>query len=115
MDFNIARKLKGIIMSTQKRLSITDFLSEEPAKYCNFTSQAHELLTQNGYKAKFQIKKHGLSAQYNSPKTKGNALQLIIHGDMLQMYLYNIFFYEFNGFLEKLPLKIIEDYDEYRV
>jgi len=101
-------------MSTQKKLSISDFNAEVPQEYSNFVSQAHDLLTQNGYKSKFQLKKHGLSAQYNSPKTKGNALQFIIRDNTLHMYLYNIFLYEFNGFLENLPLVVIKEYDEYR-
>jgi len=97
-----------------KKLSITDILSEVPQEYSDFVLQAHELLTKNGYKSKFQLKRHGLSAQYNSPKTKGNVLQLIVKNNVLQMYLYNIFFYEFNGFLENLPLVVIKQYDEYR-
>ena len=101
-------------MSSQKRLSITEFLSEVPTEYNDFASQAHELLTQNGYKSTIQSKKHGLSAQYNSPNTKGNALQFIIRDNELLMYLYNIFFSEYNGFLENLPLAIIREYDGYR-
>ena len=101
-------------MSSQKELSISDFNAEVPQEYSNFVLQAHELLTQNGYKSKFQLKRHGLSAQYNSPNTKGNALQFIIRDNALHMYLYNIFLYEFNGFLENLPLVIIKEYDEYR-
>jgi len=97
-----------------KKLSITDFQSEVPPEYSNFVLQAHELLIQNGYKSKFQLKRHGLSTQYNSPKTKGNVLQLIIKNNVLQMYLYNIFFYEFNGFLENLPPVVIKQYDKYR-
>ena len=97
-----------------KKLSITDILSEVPQEYSDFVLQAHEFLTNNRYKAKFQLKRHGLSAQYNSPTTKGNALQFIIKDCTLQMYLYNIFFYDFNGFLEKLPPVVIEQYDEYR-
>jgi len=97
-----------------KKLSITDILSEVPHEYSDFVSQAHELLINNGYKSKFQLKRHGLSAQYNSPTTKGNALQLMVKNNELHMYLYNIFFYDFNGFLEKLPPVVIEQYDEYR-
>jgi len=100
-------------MSSQK-LSISDFHAEAPQQYSNFILQAHELLTQHGYKSKVQSKKHGLSAQYNSPNTKGNALQFIIRDNALHLYLYNIFLYEFNGFLVNLPLVIIKEYDEYR-
>jgi len=101
-------------MSSQKKLSISDFHAEAPQRYSNFVLQAHELLIQNGYKSKFQLKKHGLSAQYNSPNTKGNALQFVIRDNALHVYLYNIFFYEFNGFLENLPLVILKEHDEYR-
>jgi len=98
-----------------KKLSISDFLSEVPPEYCDFALQAHEFLTKYGYKSKVQLKRHGLSAQYNSPNQKGfNALQLIVKNNELHMYLYNIFFYDFNGFLEKLPPVVIEQYDEYR-
>jgi len=100
-------------MSSQK-LSVTHFLSKVPHVYSNFVLQAHELLTKNGYKSKFQIKKHGLSAQYNSPNTKGNALQFVIQDNVLHMYLYNIFLYEHNGYLENLPSTIIKEYDGYR-
>jgi len=69
-------------MSSQKKLSIADFLPEVPQEYINFVSQAHELLTKNGYKSKVQLKRHGLSAQYNSPNQKGfNALQFIVRGN----------------------------------
>jgi hypothetical protein len=85
-----------------KRLSITDFHSEVPQEYGSFVVQAHELLTQNGYKSKFQLKKHGLSAQYNSPSTKGNALQFVIRDNALHMYLYVIFLHEHDGFFRKL-------------
>ncbi|MCL2421200.1 MAG: hypothetical protein FWD03_05020 [Defluviitaleaceae bacterium] len=95
-------------------MSISDFHAEVPQEYSRFVLQAHELLIQNGYKSKFQLKKHGLSAQYNSPNTKGNALQFVIRDNALHMYLYNIFLYEFRGFLEKLPLVVIKEYDEYR-
>ena len=101
-------------MGSQKKLSVSDFHAELPYEYSNFVLQAHELLTQNGYKSKIQLKRHGLSAQYNSPNTKGNALQFIIRDDALHMCLYNIFLYEFNGFLENLPLIVIKEYDEYR-
>jgi len=97
-----------------KKLSIGDFLSEVPQEYSDFVLQSHELLTKSGYKPKCQLKRHGLSVQYNSPNTKGNALQFIIRDNALYMYLYNIFFYEFNGFLENLPPVVIEQYDEYR-
>ena len=97
-----------------RKLSISDFHAKVPQEYSNFVLQAHELLTQNGYKSKIQLKKHGLSAQYNSPNTKGNALQFIIRDNMLHMYLYNIFLHEFNGFLENLPPVIIKEYAEYR-
>ena len=101
-------------MSTQK-LSISDFNTEVPQEYRNFVLQVHELLTQNGYKSKILLRKHGLSAQYNSPNQKGfNALQLIVKNNELHMYLYNIFLHEFDGFLEKLPPVIIEEYAEYR-
>jgi len=101
-------------MNSQK-LSISDFNAEVPQEYRNFVLQVHELLTQNGYKSKVQLKRHGLSAQYNSPNQKGyNALQLIVKNNKLHMYLYNIFFYDFNGFLEKLPPVVIAQYDEYR-
>jgi len=102
-------------ISSLKKLSITDFLSEAPQEFSGFAFQAHELLTKYGYKSKVQLRRHGLSAQYNSPNQKGfNALQLIVKNDKLQMYLYNIFFYDFNGFLEKLPPAVIKQYDEYR-
>ena len=102
-------------MSSQKKLAIGDFLLEVPQEYTDFVSQAHELLTKNGYKSKVQSKRHGLSAQYNSPNQKGfNALQFIVRGNELLMYLYNIFFQDFNGFLENLPQVVIKDYDEYR-
>jgi len=102
-------------MSSLKKLSITDFLLEVPLEYSDFVLQAHELLTKYRYKSKVQLRRHGLSAQYNSPNQKGfNALQLIVKNNELQMYLYNIFFYDFNGFLEKLPPAVIEQYDEYR-
>jgi len=101
-------------LSSQKKLSLSDFHAEVPQEYSDFVLQAHELLTQNGYKSKFQLKKHGLSAQYNSPNTKGNALQFIIRDNGLHMYLYNIFLYESRGFLENLPPVIIKEYDEYR-
>jgi hypothetical protein len=101
-------------MNSKIKLSLSDFLTEVPQEHYNFVLQAHELLTQNGYKSKFQLKKHGLSAQYNSPKTKGNALQFIIRNNELHMYLYNIFFYEFNGFLENLPLIITKENKKYR-
>ena len=101
-------------MSSQAKLSITDFHAEVPQEYSDFVLQAHELLIQNGYKSKFLLKKHGLSAQYNSPNTKGNTLQFIIRDNGLHMYLYNIFLHEFNGFLENLPLAIVKEYDEYR-
>jgi len=100
--------------TSTKKLSITDILPEVPQEYSDFVLQAHELLTKSGYKSKFQLKRHGLSAQYNSPNTKGNALQLFVKNNVLHMYLYNIFFYDFNGFLEKLPPTVIEQYDEYR-
>ena len=102
-------------MGTQNKLSIANFLSEVPQKYINFVSQAHELLAKNGYKSKVLLKRHGLSVQYNSPNQKGvNALQFIVRDNELLMYMYNIFFYEFNGFLEKLPQTVINDYDGYR-
>jgi len=94
-------------MSSQKKLSISDFHVDVPQEYNNFVLKAHEFLTKNGYKSKFQLKKHGLSAQYNSPNTKWNALQFVIRDNELHMYLYNIFLYEFNGFLENLPFVII--------
>jgi len=84
-------------MGTQNKLSIANFLSEVPQKYINFVSQAHELLAKNGYKSKVLLKRHGLSVQYNSPNQKGvNALQFIVRDNELLMYMYNIFFYEFN-------------------
>jgi len=101
-------------MSTQKKLTIIDFLFETPSEYKEFVSQSHDLLIVNGYKPKFQLKRHGLSAQYNSPDTKGNALQFVINNHVLSMYLYNVFLYEFDGHLENLPSIIIKQYDEYR-
>jgi len=102
-------------MCSHKKLSISDFQSEVPQEYSDFVLQAHELLTQYGYKSKIQLKRHGLSAQYNSPNQKGfNGLQFIVCGNELLMYLYNIFFYDFNGFLENLPQVVIEQYDGYR-
>ena len=100
-------------MSIQK-LSIANFHSEVPQEYSNFVLQVHELLTKEGYKSKVQLKKHGLSAQYNSPNTKGNALQLIVRDNALHMYLYNIFLYEYNNFLESLPSAVINEFAEYR-
>jgi len=102
-------------MSSKKKLSIADFLPEVPQEYINFVSQAHALLTKNGYKSKVQLRRHGLSVQYNSPNQKGfNALQFIVRDNELLMYLYNIFFCDFNGFLENLPQAVIKDYDGYR-
>ena len=102
-------------MSMPKRLSITEFLSEVPPEYSNFVSQTHGLLTENGYKSKFEIrKKHGFTARYNTPKTKGLALQFFIRDNMLHMYLYNIFLYEHDGFLENLPSVIINEFAGYR-
>ena len=102
-------------MSSPKRLSITEFLSEVPPVYSDFVSQAHELLTKNGYKSKFEIrKKHGFTARYNTPKTKGLALQFFVRDNVLYMYLYNIFLYEHNGFLENLPSVIINEFAGYR-
>ena len=102
-------------MSTPKQLSITDFLSEVPSEYSDFVSQTHELLTSVGYKPKFEIrKKGGFTARYNTPMTKGLALQFYISENVLYMYLYNIFLYEHNGFLENLPSVIINEFAEYR-
>ena len=101
-------------MSSQTRMTIAEFQLEVPQEYRGFVLQAHELLTQNGYKCKFQLKKHGLSAQYNSPATKGNALQFIIRDNLLHMYLYNIFLHEHNGCLESLPPIVINEYAGYR-
>ena len=102
-------------MSTPNRLLIKEFLSEVPPEYSDFVSQAHELLTQNGYKSKFEIrKKYGFTARYNTPKTKGLALQFFIRDNVLYMYLYNIFLHEYNGFLESLPSVIINKFAGYR-
>ena len=101
-------------MNSQKKLSVTDFLIETPPDYRDFVSQAHDLLVERGYKPTFQLKRHGLSAQYNSPNTKRNALQFIIKNHILSMYLYNVFLYEFDGYLENLPSVIINQYDDYR-
>jgi len=102
------------MMNSPNKLSITDFYVEVPQEYSNFALQVDELLTKEGYKSKVQLKKHGLSAQYNSPNTKGNALQLIMRENVLYMYLYNIFLYEYDGFLEKLPSIVINEFAEYR-
>ena len=96
------------------QLSITEFHSEAPPEYSNFVSQAHELLTKNNYKSKFQLKKYGFTAQYSSPNTKRLALQFFIRDNVLYMYLYNIFLYEHNGFLENLPSAITNEFSEYR-
>jgi len=101
-------------MNTKEKLTITEFYLEVPIEYKDFVSQAHELLTAHGYKSKILLKRHGLSAQYNSPNTKGNTLQFVIKENVLSMYLYNVFMYEFNGYLEKLPTIVIQEYDEYR-
>ena len=101
-------------MSSQRKLSISDFHAEVPQEYNNFVLKAHELLTKAGYKSKIQLKKHGLSAQYNSPNTKGNALQFIMRENVLYMYLYNIFLYEYDGFLDNLPSVVIEEFATYR-
>ena len=101
-------------MNSPKRLSITEFLLEVPPEYSDFVSQAHELLIKDGYKSKFQLKKYGFTAQYNSPITKGLALQFFIRENVLYMYLYNIFLYEYNSFLENLPAVIIKEFAEYR-
>jgi len=80
-------------MNIPKRLSITEFLSEVPPKYSSFVLQAHGILTRDGYKSKFELKKkYGFTAQYNSLSTKGLSLQFYILGNVLYMYLYNIFF-----------------------
>ena len=102
-------------MTLPKRLSITEFLSEIPPEYGGFVLQAHELLTQYGYKSKFEIrKKHGFTARYYTPKIKGLALQFFICDNVLYMYLYNIFLFEHNGFLENLPAAIINEFAQYR-
>ena len=102
-------------MSSKKRLSIDDFLSEVPLKYCEFTSLAHDLLTKCGYKSKVQSKRHGFSMQYNSQNIKGRlALQFFIRENTLYMYLYNTFFYEFRNFLDNMPSVIINECIEYR-
>jgi len=101
-------------MSSLKRLSITEFLSEVPAEYKDFVSQAHGLLTKDGYKSKFQLRKYGFTAQYNSPNTKGLALQFFVRDNVLYMYLYNIFLYEYKSFLDNLPSVIIKEFVEYR-
>jgi hypothetical protein len=101
-------------MGSKTKLSFSHFHAEVPQKYSDFVLQAHKLLTQNGYKPKFLLMKHGLSALYNSPKTKGNALQFVIRDDALHMYLYIIFLIEHDGLLERLPPVIIKEFDEYR-
>ena len=102
-------------MSSIKRLSITDFLSEVPPEYSGFISQAHELLTKCVYTSKVQSKKHGFSIQYNSQNIKGRlALQFFIRNNALYLYLYNTFFYEFKNFLDNMPSVIIEECIKYR-
>ena len=91
-------------------MPILDFLMEVPPQYSDFVSQSHELLTRGGYKPKVQLKRHGLSVQYNSPNTKGNALQFIVRDNVLHVYVYNILLYEHDGFLEKLPQTVIDEY-----
>ena len=102
-------------MNTQKRLSITDFLSAVPSEHSDFMSQAHECMNTGGYKTKFEIKKkRGFTVQYLSPKTRGLVLQFFISENVLYMYLYNLFLHEFNGFLESLPSVVINGFAEYR-
>ncbi|MCL2406622.1 MAG: hypothetical protein FWC95_01700 [Defluviitaleaceae bacterium] len=101
-------------MSRLKQLSVSNFNIEVPSAYIGFVTQAHELLVENGYKPKFELKRHGLSALYKSPATKGLALQLIIRDNTLYMYLYNIFLHEHNGYLENLPLSVIDEFAKYR-
>ena len=101
-------------MNSPQQFSIAEFLSEVPPEYSDFVSQAHKLLLQNGYKSKFQLNKSGFTAQYSSPNTKGLALQFLLRDNVLHMYLYNIFLYEHNGFLENLPSVIIREFAGYR-
>jgi len=101
-------------MNSQKKLSIEDFHLEVPQEYGSFALQAHELLTQKGYKSKFQHRKFGIAVQYISPNTKGLALQFFIREHVLHMYLYNIFLAEYDGFLDNLPAVVIEEFAEYR-
>jgi len=49
-------------MSSQKKLLITNFIFETPPQYKEFVSQVHDLLITSGYRPKFQLKRHGLSA-----------------------------------------------------
>jgi len=86
----------------------TDFVLETPPEYRNFVSQVHEFFTIAGYKSKFQLRKYGFTAQYNSSITKRLALQFFIRDNALHMYLYSGFIYSYNDFLDALPSCVIK-------
>ncbi|MCL2527532.1 MAG: hypothetical protein FWE42_03855 [Defluviitaleaceae bacterium] len=87
----------------------TEFILETPQEYRDFVSQAHEFLAKAGYKPKFQIRKYGFTAQYNSPVTKRLALQFFIRENTLHMYLYSGFFYNYCDFFDVLPARVIKN------
>jgi len=88
---------------------MAEFQSAIPPEYQEFVLNAHNALTNGGYKPKFQLRRYGMTAQYTSPVTKRLALQFFMRENALHMYLYSGFIYRCDGFLDDLPPCIFKE------
>ena len=80
-----------------------DFLAEVNQDYKSFVTNVHKDLVQEGYKAKIESKKSGLSVSYSHPKTKRGMLNFLFRKDALMVRLYADNFSKYAEFLNHLP------------
>jgi len=85
---------------------IAEFISEVPDACKTFVTEAHEAMVKAGYKSKIVKKPGGSTAAYAHPKTKQVLAQFFFRKKVLHLYLYVVFFGDFNGYLDKLPRSV---------
>ena len=103
-------------MSSKKikpqKISLSEFFSAVPAEYSDFVSKIDEAMTKDGYRAKIEKKASGLTATYSCPKANKIVFQFYFRKNVLHLYLYLLFFKEYDGFLDNMPSYLVGEIDK---
>jgi hypothetical protein len=93
-------------------IPLSEFLSAVPGEYRDFVSKIDEAMAGNGYKQKIEKKASGLTATYSCPNAKKIVFQFYFRKNVLHLYLYLLFFKEYDGFLDDMPSYLIPEVDK---
>ena len=93
-------------------ISLPEFISAVPAEYRDFVSKTNEAMSKDGYKAKIEKRASGLTATYSCPNANKIIFQFYFRKNVFSIYLYLLFFNEYDGFLDNMPSYLVGEIDK---